>query len=282
MSFRDPDLNLTVPVRLDRYPDVCSRPPAWWLLKRKKIRDWTGSVPASSTRVDMINLLSPFNSAAYIKRQAPLFADMHAYLLSLTPPRYPFPVDRELAGSGRVLFKRHCTRCHGTYGPGGTYPNRVVPLETIGTDPVLATSVSRTNLEHFNKSWFAREPGPDGKPYRFTLNRGYQAPPLDGVWATGPYFHNGSVPTVYHVLNSRARPKVFTRSFRTGREDYDPARVGWKITVLDRPPDSGLPALERGKVYDTNLRGRSNAGHTFGDDLSEAERAAVIEYLKTL
>jgi hypothetical protein len=128
----------------------------------------------------------------------------------------------------------------------------------------------------------ARETGPDGKPFHVTDTRGYQAPPLDGVWATAPYFHNGSAPTVYHVLNSAARPKVFTRSYRTGEEDYDPAKLGLKVTPLDAPPRADVPALERRKVYDTALPGQSNGGHTFGDDLTEDERLAVIEYLKTL
>jgi hypothetical protein len=84
------------------------------------------------------------------------------------------------------------------------------------------------------------------------------------------------------VLNSKARPKVFTRSFGTEKEDYDPAKLGWKFKELDGPPDAMLPAIERRKVYDTGPRGRGNGGHTFGDKLTEDERAAVIEYLKTL
>ena len=90
------------------------------------------------------------------------------------------------------------------------------------------------------------------------------------------------MPTVYHVLNSKARPKIFTRSYRTGKEDYDPVRVGWKITLLKSGPDPKFPALERRKVYNTTRPGRGNGGHPFGDKLTEQERRAVIEYLKTL
>ena len=53
------------------------------------------------------------------------------------------------------------------------------------------------------------------------------------------------------MLNSKERPKVFTRSFRTGEEDYDRIRVGCPITVLDSSPDARMPAIERRKVYDT-------------------------------
>jgi hypothetical protein len=101
------------------------------------------------------------------------------------------------------------------------------------------------------------------------------------VWATAPYFHNGSAPTVYHVLNSQARPKRFTRSYHTGAADYDPVKLGWKYREVG-PADPKLPARERRKVYDTTQPGHGNGGHTFGDDLTDDERMAVIEYLKTL
>jgi mono/diheme cytochrome c family protein len=282
MGFRDADLNLQRPVELDLFKDVCSRPPAWWLIKRKRTRDWTGGLDARSTRVDLANLLHPLNGADYIKKHESAFADILAFLHTIEAPKYPFPVDAELAARGREVFGDHCARCHGSYGPGGKYPNRIVPLEKVGTDPVLAEAMSARNVEYYNKSWFAQQVGPDGRRYQFAQHHGYQAPPLDGVWATAPYFHNGSVPTVYHVLNSKARPKVYTRFFGTEKEDYDPAKLGWKVTEPAKPPGPEAPAIERRKVYDTALRGRGNGGHTFGDELTEAERAAVIEYLKTL
>jgi hypothetical protein len=283
MGFRDQDLNLRQrPVRLDMARDVCSKPPAWWLLKKKKTRDWTGAIPANSTRVDLVNLLGPLNSADYVKEHHADFVDIHAFLLSIPSPAYPFPVDRRLAARGAIVFGRQCVRCHGNYGPHPKYPNRIVPLKTIGTDPVLALSITKKNETFLNQTWLAGELGPDGKPYRIANHEGYQAPPLDGIWATAPYLHNGSVPTVYHMLNSRTRPKIYTRSFRTAKEDYDPVRLGWKITVLDKPPDPQLPAIERRKIYDTTERGQSNSGHPFGDKLTEPERWAVIEYLKTL
>lgn len=107
-------------------------------------------------------------------------------------------------------------------------------------------------------------------------------PPLDGIWATAPYLHNGSVPTVDQVLNSADRPLIFTRSFRGDLAEYDPVRLGVKVTVLERSPDPRTPAIERRKVYDTARPGRGNGGHTFGDRLTREERTAVVEYLKTL
>ena len=282
-EMRDADINLQTPrVKLDYTDNVNSDPPAWWLLKRKKTRNWSGGVQVNSVRVDMVNLLSPLNSAAHIKKHEPTFADIHAFILTVQTPKYPFAVDAGLAAKGQGLFNEHCARCHGTYGPGAKYPNKIVALETVGTDRTLATSLTPKNIDHFNKSWFGQEKTPDGKLYSIVETEGYQAPPLDGVWATAPYFHNGSVPTLAHVLNSKARPKIFTRSYGTAKEDYDAERVGWKTTVLDKAPSADLPGPERRKIYDTTVPGRSNAGHAFGDQFTNGERRAVIEYLKTL
>ena len=127
--------------------------------------------------------------------------------------------------------------------------------------------------------------------YKFVMRRdkavttetdGYQAPPLDGVWATAPYFHNGSAPTLDDVLNSTSRPPLYTRNFHTDEGSFDRERVGWKVERLKARPTANLPAIEERKIYDTSLPGRSNAGHTFGDRLAPDERRALIEYLKTL
>ena len=169
----------------------------------------------------MVNLLTPLNGSEYIQSQEGAFADIEAYLHRSRRRSIRFAIDEKLAARGRKLFADTCARCHGTEGPDGKYPNKIVPLETIGTDRTLAAGNDAELLTFLNQSWFGRELGPDGKPLQFAEPYGYQAPPLDGVWATAPYFHNGSVPTIYHVLNSKARPSVYTRSYRTGKEDYD-------------------------------------------------------------
>jgi mono/diheme cytochrome c family protein len=283
LAFREPDLKVRPPVDLGPLHDqTCEDIPAWWTLKKKKTMYHGGEIDARSMRSLMTFMLSPLNGGDYIKKQEPVFKDIKAYMLSLEAPKYPFPIDDKLAARGKGVFERTCSRCHGTYGPDWTYPNKVVNLEIIGTDRTRAESGNQKVLDSYNASWFGQEKGPDGLSSVIVDRGGYQAPPLDGIWATAPYFHNGSVPTVYQVLNSKARPKVFTRSYRTDKEDYDPQRLGWKITVLDKGPDPGLPSIERRKVYDTTQPGRGNGGHTFGDKLSEEERMAVIEYLKTL
>ena len=276
LQFRDSELDIQKPEPLTYGRDICSDPPAWWLLKRKKTRDWTGGIDVRSTRVDMVNLFTPLNGGGYIKKQEGAFADISAFLQTVAAPKYPFPTDEKKATQGRGIFNETCARCHGTYGPGG------VPLDEIGTDQRLADSLTHDLTERLNRSWLARELGPDGKPYQIAEHRAYQAPPLDGVWATAPYFHNSSVPTVYDALNSKARPKIYTRSYRSEREDYDPVKLGLQIQVLEKGADATASGWERRRIYDTTLPGLGNGGHTFGDDLSEEERMAVIEYLKTL
>lgn len=285
MEFRDPETLkvLDAPAIYGYSKDVASDPPAWWLLKRKQTRNWTGGVKVNSIRVDMANLLTPLNSPEHIKSHEKTFADIHAFIMNnVESPKYPFAIDAARAEQGRGLFNETCARCHGTYGTGGKYPNKIVALETVGTDRRLIDAQTPKLLEIFNNSWFSKEKGPDGTWYQVDVTPGYQAPPLDGIWATAPYLHNASVPTIYHVLNSKARPKYWTRSYRTEKEDYDAERVGWRITIVDAPPAPNLSEYERRRIYDTTLPGRGNAGHLFGDEFTEEERRAVIEYLKTL
>jgi mono/diheme cytochrome c family protein len=281
LGLREPDLSLRLtPLDLGLRDDLCEDTPAWWLLKKKRTMYHTGSTDARSVRSLMQFMMSPLNPAATFAKEEATFKDVQAYFLSIEPPRYPLPIDAKRAAEGKVVFEKTCSRCHGTYGEKWTYPNKIVPIKEIGTDPTRYEGLSRKFDEYYNKSWFAHESG-GGYPIQETA--GYQAPPLDGIWATAPYFHNGSVPTVHDVLNSKARPKIFTRSFRTDREAYDEKGLGWKVQVLDAAPERGkVPMIEYRKVYDTTKPGRGNGGHTYGDNLTEEERLAVIEYLKTL
>jgi mono/diheme cytochrome c family protein len=258
--------------------DNCEDVPAWWHLKRKRTMYHTGSTSARSVRSLMQFMLDPANPRAAFDKEEATFRDIQKYLLSLEAPKYRFPIDHDLAKQGQKLFSRSCAKCHGTYGPGGEYPNKIVEPAVIGADASRLSGLSTKYFEFYNASWFAQE-----KPESFKAAHatGYQAPPLDGVWASAPYLHNGSVPTLYDVLNSKTRPRIFTRSFATDEAAYDKIKVGWKVQVLPETP-KGLSPLEERKVYDTRLPGRGNSGHTFGDDLLDDQRWAIIEFLKTL
>jgi cytochrome c peroxidase len=101
----------------------------------------------------------------------------------------------------------------------------------------------------------------------------YKARPLNGIWATAPYLHNGSVPNLDALLRPAVeRPKSFTIGNRT----FDPVRVGF---VTDA---KGFPRFEVVAPDGTPITGNSNAGHEYGAHLGDEEREQLIEYLKTL
>lgn len=283
ISLRNPDLSFRLPpANLGPVPDqAVEDAPAWWLLKRKRTMYYNGQIDSRAVRPLMMFMLSPGADPAIFKREEGTYADIRQYLLTLDPPKYPFPIDAGLAARGELVFDENCAKCHGTYGSGGTYPNKIIPLAKIGTDPSLVRGLTPGIEDHFRQSWFSNEPGPDGRTYPLKYNTGYQAPPLHGIWATAPYLHNGSVPTLHDLLKSDSRPKVFTRSYTTRVEDYDAQKVGWKVAELPQPPRTRSRREER-LFYNTALPGRSKSGHAFGDALSDDERQAVIEYLKTL
>jgi hypothetical protein len=116
-----------------------------------------------------------------------------------------------------------------------------------------------------------------GRGIDVQTNRGYKARPLHGVWATPPFLHNGSVPSVYEMLLPEERR---SRQFWVGSREYDPVHLGYRT---EQTPGAFL--------FDTRRRGNANSGHQFRDDggvgvigrgFSDDERFAIIEYLKVL
>ncbi len=105
----------------------------------------------------------------------------------------------------------------------------------------------------------------------------YKGRPLDGIWATAPYLHNGSVPTLYHLLLA---PKDRPKSFYIGSHEYDPKFAGY---VWQTPPSVPHSKFETVDAGDNPIPGNSNAGHDYGvGGLSEPDRRALLEYLKSL
>ncbi len=241
LAQREPDLSVRL-TRLDLEPrfDLCEDTPAWWLLKKKKTMYHTGTSHARSVRALMQFMLSPLNSAAVFAREEPAFRDIQAYLLSLEAPKYPLPIDDRLAEQGHKLFAKNCAQCHGTYGAAWTYPNKVVDIDIIGTDRKRLEGISLKAGDYYNKSWFGRE---NGAGYQATEPTGYQAPPLDGIWATAPYFHNGSVPTLYDVLKSSARPAL--HAFVQNRNGRLRRREGRLARTRHRPGPGRCPDTVR-------------------------------------
>ena len=109
------------------------------------------------------------------------------------------------------------------------------------------------------------------------MPRGYVAPPLDGIWATAPYFHNGSVPTLRGVLDPKSRATIWKRS----NDQFDEKNGGLLIQELTEMPRS-IDSHRRRQYFDTRKKGKSNRGHPFGEDLSVQQQTDLIEYLKLL
>lgn len=187
----------------------------------------------------------------------------------------------------------------------------MIPIEHIGTDSAQAADMlSRTvalptNLGITNDSfgfalgdvvqkvvdyWYDVEKTPPEerqkingyRPNQIQAPLAYKVRPLNGVWATPPYLHNGSVPTIDALLGP-AEGRL--SKFYLGNREYDPVKLGYKTDKL-----------ANGFELDTSIRGNANTGHRFskeynkdknvtgliGEELDETKRKAIIEFLKTL
>lgn len=248
-------------------------PPAWWNFKKKEMIYADAFAPKTPRQL-MPFAFSPLHTLEQFYGFEENFVHIYAYIDSLEPPKYPHPIDRQLAERGKAIFERVCSDCHGTYGPNGEFPNKVIELDDIQTDPRRIKSIYRRDREATNRGWlqyFGEHPVK-------LESKGYLAQPLDGIWASAPYLHNGSVPTLYHLFNVDERPKVWKRS----DSGYDTERVGLEVEEFDAVPETSS-SREYRLYYNTEVPGSSAQGHTYPDDeLYEDEKVAVIEYLKTL
>lgn len=254
-----------------------------------------------------------------------------------------------------------CASCHGAYSPRYVHdPNYldtpelegiagyIVPRDLIGTDPRRVDGNDQEVARSFENNWFGypEQAGTDNDCGNQNLDRirgdrenGYLAPPLYGVWATAPYFHNGSVPNVWEVLKPSARTPIWRRQSApndTGLDvvmgfdpsferAYDKQKMGWKYEEIACDVTGAMPfiacdptdpnanplldqllseiyanggfawnvpnllmtpltnaQIEQRKIYSTRIYSQDNGGHTFTEALTDVERRAIIEYLKTL
>ncbi|MDH5553219.1 MAG: di-heme-cytochrome C peroxidase [Nitrosomonas sp.] len=123
----------------------------------------------------------------------------------------------------------------------------------------------KNKLKLFNEIFAANQSNaPEGGAYK--------ARPLNGIWATSPYLHNGSVPNLYELLLPEEQR---TKTFFLGSREFDAEKVGFVST-------NHTPGTKAFK-FDTTLKGNSNKGHTYGtNELSDQERLELLEYLKML
>lgn len=207
----------------------------------------------------------------------------------LEPPAWPafFPaVDPAKVQRGQPLYVQNCAGCH--QDPPAA--DACFPTDSVGTDPLRAVNfamplgngrftdsvaplLNRMKYAAYETfriprdQWSTYNVIPDDSViWRVTGQYGVRT--LAGAWATAPYLHNGSVPSLYELLLPASRRST---SFPVGHPEYDPVRVGYSMNA---------PA---GTVrFDTSLPGNANTGHEYGTNLSEEERMALLEYLKTL
>jgi hypothetical protein len=194
------------------------------------------------------------------------------WIWTLPPPKFPYTVDAALAARGATLYQRDCLSCHGDHRfrdgvLAGDRIGTVVPIDQIATD--------RHRLDSYTPVFAANQymlfPDSEYRFKRFRKTNGYANHPLDGIWARAPYLHNGSVPTLRDLLEPpERRPAVFYR----GYDVFDRVKVGFVSDVAD----------ERGRQffrYDTALPGNGNGGHVYGTGLTDDDKQAIVEYLKT-
>jgi hypothetical protein len=265
----------------DRDPAIWPKHPAFvdimsvWRQKDRPVAQWVASMTNTTYRnlgaeVGVIGIpgLTNFENSQHTSR----------LLDQLPPPPYPFKVKRAAAGRGQALYEQHCVSCH---HPGATETYRA---EEVGTDPNRLTVFNETSRADMiaslrqactNKSICAKVPDADIlKP-----ELGYMALPLSGIWARAPYLHNGSVPTLRHLLVPAMRDAPEAKVFWRGNPDYDQTNVGW---VWDKQ------LSKTAKPYRTDMQGYSNAGHVGkylrndGKAWEGQELEDLLEYLKTL
>lgn len=129
---------------------------------------------------------------------------------------------------------------------------------------------------------------PDSTVEPFASIKAYKARPLNGIWATAPYLHNGSVPTLYDLMLPKKRAndpndgEYRPDEFRTGSREFDPIKVGFRIDGYE------------GFLFRTSIWGNGNEGHEYASGrspqldgtylpaLSKEERLDLLEYLKSL
>ncbi|HEY5949179.1 MAG TPA: cytochrome c [Kofleriaceae bacterium] len=228
-------------------------------------------------------------------------------------------IDTGLAAQGEALYATNCASCHPEVAPRSA-PNAFgktfammdfsTPLSALGTDPMAALSFATRRSDPGPWTAYVTAAGllgPDGKvpavvllsisgssiiqrffalsgfsdlqklaylDFRQSLSAGiaqlttYKARPLNGIAFTGPFLHNGSVPSIYELL---LPPAERTKQFYVGSHSFDPVHLGFSTEKVSNAV-----------LLDTAQVGNSNAGHVYGTQLSDADRYAIIEYLKTL
>ena len=193
-----------------------------------------------------------------------------AWMQDYVPQPFPGTIDRDALPRGQAIYESACASCHGSYDDSLTTPQLTAFPNwegDVGTDPARAALLTQEIADAVNGGTF-------GEYITARTVNTYTAPPLTGIWASAPYLHNGSVPTLWHLMRPATRPVWF----EVGGHRIDLMRVG-----IDLAPPAGYEPWSIPAEVDTTAFGLSNGGHEVGfEGLSEGEKNALLEYLKLL
>lgn len=284
-----------------------SKPAVWWNLKYKTRWLSDGSIVSGNPihtnflwneigrgvdlealegwLVDNQDAIKELTSFVF-KAQAPKYNDFFPDSISVTR-----------AKRGEKLFMKSCAGCHGQYEKGWStqgplkyeeqiattkvWYHRKTPVVDVGTDPLRREGM-RYFYEELNRLKISKTIGAVVQP-----QEGYVPPPLVGIWARWPYFHNNSVPTLYDVLTPDfKRPSFYISVPAQDKElDFDQVKNGYPAPNLVRMPYK----KNKEHHYYAKGPGLSNQGHSEmmldedgNEKFSHKEKLELIEYLKTL
>jgi hypothetical protein len=258
------------PVPVEERVGTADFPSAWNQGPREGLNlHWDGN----NTSVMERNFSAAFGAGATREHvDSAAILRIKEWLDSLPPPPYPFEKtsDGQVLARGEAVYRQYCFECHDFKGKD---VGKVTPLEEIGTDEHRLNSYTQ-------KLCSLQLDYGKGYPWEFKFFRktnGYANVPLDGIWARAPYLHNGSVPTMWDLLTPAEHRNNNQPSFYRGHGVYDKTNMGFRA-------DMGSINGRKTFLYVIAEPGNSNKGHTgarYGTDMPEADKWALIEYLKT-
>lgn len=279
--------------------------PHLWGLKDIAWLHWDGNTNSVMERNmgQAIGLGAIVNKANYASTLLPKnIFKLEILARKIQPPIWPsiFPTpDSAKVSKGKELFDANCATCHAA--KVDEQPDVEIDLAEILTDsgraksfaiPVAEKSGSVPQSKAIGKvlknvkerAYLDNKVGKEqakamewGKDSVWRTTKKYSARSLAGVWATAPYLHNNSVPTISDLLKPEdKRPTYFIIEDNT----YDVKNLGLKAKTAHTP--SGLAEGNDSKVFDTTIEGNKNTGHEYGTQLNDEEKESLIEFLKTI
>jgi len=286
-----------------------SKPAVWWNLKYKDRWLSDGSVISGNpifTNIIWNEIGRGADLAtleSWLAKNGKIIQELVTAVFSSEAPRFTdfFPaeqIDLPSAQKGEKLFNQNCAHCHGVYEKAWSLPNADqlsaqqklettlvrplahTPVVDVGTDPFRRWGMK--SLERLNDLSISQKNG-----IVIKAQNGYVPPPLVGVWARWPYFHNNSVPSLCAVLTVGSKRPVayYAGEANDPKKDFDAACNGY-------PLGAKTPMAWRKSefYYDTRREGMSNQGHdqkilldsSGRERYSPDDKKALIQFLQTL